>query len=285
MAKACRDLLKAVLAEAGFSNEEERAGNAKANGRRRTLIDLGFGCGDQTIYLMSETPVRPQDRDWWDAREYCVKFDYYVGITKDPLQACYANDSVDKLHAETVTSSGHDVGVISLVCADAASPASWNNQVKRRIDNALKDSPDCWMLALDTAYHFSPSRWPVIQYAHTQLRASFMAFDLCLSPSATITQKLVLRVLTAFMGAPWANFSTMDEYKQKLVEVGYSADAIKIVDISEHVFTPLACYLAEQDSRLKMMGLGIGTFSVAKSLFAWWGRSSVIRGVIVVARR
>ncbi|KAH7083257.1 hypothetical protein BKA63DRAFT_148635 [Paraphoma chrysanthemicola] len=284
MAEACRDLLKAVLAEAGIA-DDSKAADVKDEHVQRTLIDLGFGCGDQTIYLMSDVPPRPQDRGWWDDREHCVKFDHYVGITKDPVQAKYATKGVDDLYAATKTPSGREVGVISLFCEDAADPSSWSPQVKKRIDDSLKGSPECWMLALDTAYHFSPSRWPVIRHAYTQFRASFMAFDLCLSPSITFKQKLALRGLTALMGAPWANFGTSDEYKQKLSAVGYSADNIKIVDISEHVFGPLAQHLAEQDSKLKMLGLGIGNFSVAKSLFAWWGRSGVVRGVVVVARK
>jgi hypothetical protein len=257
--------------------------------RPRLLVDLGFGCGDQTIYLMSETPVRSSDRDWWDEQGSYVHFDQYVGITMDPVQARYAQE-----HVEEMKTSGKLNGYseqekenasISLFCADAAKPTSWSAQVRESIEHTSADGLERWVLALDTAYHFSPSRWPLIKHAHKHLHASFMAFDLCLSPAATSTQKLTLRILTTLMGAPWANFVTPDDYRQKLVEAGYSNDDIKIVDVSEHVFAPLAHYLEEQDSRLKSLGLGIGSFSVAKSLFGWWGRSGVVRGVVVVARR
>ena len=40
-----------------------------------------------------------------------------------------------------------------------------------------------------------------------------------------------------------------------------------------------------EDKRLKMLGLGIGSFGVAKRMFGWWGRSGVVRGVVVVAKR
>ncbi|KAF2036578.1 hypothetical protein EK21DRAFT_19079, partial [Setomelanomma holmii] len=275
MAEACRDLLKAVLKEAGLPKVTERAGSAKSERRRRTLIDLGVGCGDQTIYLMSDNPVRPEDRE----------FDHYVGMTKDLAQSRYAKGAVDELYLRGIEAGDDKIlSAISLFCADATSPTSWDRQVKLSIDDGLKDSPECWMLALDTAYHFTPSRWPTIKHAYTHFRASFMAFDLCLSPTATATQKLVLRFLTALMGAPWANFGTPEEYRQSLIDVGYSADAITIVDISEHVFAPLASHLADQDSALKKLGLSIGSFNVAKSLFGWWGRSGVVRGIIVVAR-
>jgi hypothetical protein len=52
-----------------------------------------------------------------------------------------------------------------------------------------------------------------------------------------------------------------------------------------NVFTPLATFLGEQDRRLKMLGLGIGSFGVAKKMFGRWGRTGVVRGVIVIAKR
>jgi hypothetical protein len=291
MAEACRDLLKVVLGEAGFSGEIDNAEMRTGTRRRKLLIDLGFGCGDQTVYLMSTTPVRSSDHDWWDEREPCGRFDHYVGITQDAVQARYASERVGELKASPVSLPRSDDDeeyqrpITSVFCGDAAKPESWSTQIQDSIERASPEESERWVLALDTAYHFSPSRWPVIRNAHTQLHASFMAFDLCLSPTATVTQKLVLRVLTTFMGAPWVNFVTPDEYRGKLVETGYAKGAIKIVDVSEHVFAPLAQYLDAQDARLKTLGLGIGSFNVAKSLFGWWGRSGVVRGVVVVAKR
>jgi hypothetical protein len=87
------------------------------------------------------------------------------------------------------------------------------------------------------------------------------------------------------MGAPWANFVTPQEYREKLIQAGYQKDAIAITDISEHVFTPLAAFLGEQDRRLKTLGLGIGSFGVARTMFGWWGRTGVVRGVIVIAKK
>jgi hypothetical protein len=291
LAKACRDLLKKVLAEAGFEKEIDRADKRKGTRKKRMLIDLGIGCGEQAIYLMSEGPVRPCDHDWWDEREHCVQFEHYIGITNDATQAGYASKRVQELESSGKVAGRGEEGnprcYISIFSADAASPTNWNENIRASIESALaeKQCPERWVLALDTAYHFSPSRWPLIKYAHKHLQASFMAFDLCLSPTATFKQKLVLRILTKLMGAPWPNFGTPDDYRRNLVEAGYSKESIKLVDVSERVFAPLAQYLDEQDFRLKTLGLGIGSFSVAKSLFAWWGRSGVVRGVIVIARR
>jgi hypothetical protein len=205
------------------------------------------------------------------------------------VQARYASERVEELGArersDSRSKSASKTPSISLFCADAAIPTSWNEQIKGCIDRAVEETQEHWVLALDTAYHFSPSRWPLVTYTCSSLDASFMTFDLCISPTATVTQRLVLRLLTALMGAPWASFVTPNDYRRKLVECEYSEDSISIKDVSHRVFTPLSRYLVEQDARLQTMGLSIGSFRVARSLFAWWGRTGVVQGVIVVARR
>jgi hypothetical protein len=59
LAVACRYLLEVVLSEAGFSRDTERVGIEDGTRRTKCLIDPGFGCGNQTMYLMSEAPVLP----------------------------------------------------------------------------------------------------------------------------------------------------------------------------------------------------------------------------------
>ncbi|KAF1922558.1 uncharacterized protein M421DRAFT_77820 [Didymella exigua CBS 183.55] len=267
LAEACRDLLNLVLAEAGFSKEE-------ISHRSRCLVDVGFGCGEQTIHLMSGKPIRPCDKLWWDGEDHQVYFDHYIGITQDKAQHQYAEMRVGELKKEKV----------KVFCADASKPWLWDENLCRASHAAQNVTQEAWLLALDTAYHFSPSRWVLFHHMSRYYAASIMAFDLCLSPTATTSQKIVLRVLTTLMGAPWANFDTPEAYRQKLTGLGYPADAIKIVDISEHVFAPLAEYMEEQDCRLKILGLGLGSFQAAKWLFRWWGRAGLVRGVVVVAK-
>ncbi|KAJ4984179.1 hypothetical protein SVAN01_10350 [Stagonosporopsis vannaccii] len=267
LAEACRDLLNLVLAETGISNNE-------AAHRSRCLIDVGFGCGEQTIHLMSEGPVRPSDRLWWDEEQHRVFFDQYVGMTQDSSQCQYAQGRVEELDKDN----------IRLFCADASKPHMWSEQLRTAVQRAHASSQETWLLALDTAYHFSPSRWVLIKYMCKTFGASFMAFDLCLSPHATFTQTVSLRVLTTLMGAPWVNFITPQEYRRKLVGAGYADDDIKMVDVSDHVFAPLAQYMENQDRRLKMLGFGLKSFQVARWLFEWWGRTGVVRGIVVIAK-
>lgn len=290
MAEAGRDLLKAVLKEAGLSGNPENTQNVQHSGfNGRCLVDLGFGCGDQTVYLMSPVPIRPTDTAWWDKKEAIPLFDRYIGITNDTTQARYASMRIDelKLNAKFLEQrqSKKETSSILLYCGDAAKPASWGEDLRQDIYSAVDGVSERWVLALDTAYHFSPSRWPLITHARNRLKASFMAFDLCLSPDATFSQRVMLRLLTSLMGAPWMNFVTISGYRQKLIECGYSDDSITITDISEQVFMPLSNYMEQQDTRLKSLGLGLGGLSLAKTMFAWWGRTGIVRGVIIAARR
>jgi hypothetical protein len=291
MAEACRDLLNAVLTDAGLMHTSDATQSLPKRHSSKSIIDLGFGCGDQTIYLMSDSPVRSCDQAWWDDRDGRPRFDQYIGITKDPTQHQYALERVQELtsrnprQVSTPSNSSNPAPKITLFCADAAAPHAWTQDLRSTLTSARETTDEHWVLALDTAYHFAPSRWPLIQHAFTHLDASFMAFDLCLSPRATAAQKLALRVLTALMGAPWANFVTPEEYRRRLVDIGYADAAVRVRDVSEDVFAPLAGYLGEQDRRLKGLGLGIGSFRVARWMFAWWGRTGVVRGVVVVARR
>lgn len=268
LAEACRDLLKLVLCEAGISNADGR-------GHLRCLIDVGFGCGEQTVYMMSEKPLRPSDKLWWDDEHGDALFGSYVGITKDESQCRYAQDRVSEMKRCN----------IDLFCADASRPQTWDEQILARLVEGMGPEPyEMWLLALDTAYHFSPSRWGVIRHAHHNFNASFMAFDLCVSPTASLLEKVQLRVLTTLMGAPWANFDTPAAYRQRLRDIGYQDAEIQTIDVSEHVFTPLAKHLEDQHRRLRMLGMGLGSFQAARWLFKWWGNSGVVRGVVVVAK-
>jgi hypothetical protein len=267
LAEACRDLLNLLLAEAGFSKDT-------ASDRSRCLIDVGFGCGEQTIHLMSEKPIRLYDKLWWDDEDHRVYFDHYIGITKDKSQHQYAQQRVDEMRKDNV----------SVFCADASTPWLWSEDLFQTSRKAQNITHETWCLALDTAYHFSPSRWVFFHHMSRYYTASVMAFDLCLSPTATRSQKIVLRILTTLMGAPWANFDTPEGYRQKLIGLGYPEDGIKIIDISDHVFAPLSEFMEEQDRNLKIIGYGLGDFQAAKWLFRWWGNTGLMKGVVVIAK-
>lgn len=226
---------------------------------------MGFGCGDQTMYLTQDAPGRR------------ALVNRYVGITLNPVQKEYARR---RLNGESPD--------LRLFCADAARPESWDSELREAVMALAHrgSDTDCqlWLLALDTLYHFHPSREPLFAYARKELNASIMAFDLILSDSTTWLQRLILRVVCLLGSTPWSNFVRADAYRDMLVRAGYDRDKIEIHDISERVFPGIAEYIQRQDAELRPFGLGVGRFGVAGRLFGWWGRSGVVSGVIVVAR-
>ncbi|KAF2020650.1 hypothetical protein BU24DRAFT_416328 [Aaosphaeria arxii CBS 175.79] len=278
LAQASRNLLSEVLKTAGF----DRARSSQPP-QKKTLIDLGVGCGEQTVYLNSQSPIRESDITWWDDQKYVERFDTYIGITVDKTQFRYAEQRLQECIQQTKGDPLSEKRQLRLFCADAAQPDRWNLDLQQQVLNATKDGDENWVMALDTLYHFAPSRWPVIEYASRVLGASFMAFDLCLADEASGIDRALLRALTSLMRAPWANFSTMDEYRSKLHKAGYSD--VKLRDVTERVFGPLVTFLGDHDQKLQSFGSGLGQFHVAKWMFGWWARSGIMRGVIVVARR
>lgn len=288
LATASRALLSEVLKTAGFESNRQSAGDLTITDGSRCLIDLGVGCGDQTVYLMSPQAIRKSDELWWGFKSYKTCFESYIGLTLDPKQFQYALERVQELHRAPVilqSFGNHRTGIqnTKLFCIDAARPDKWDHELKKHIHTAVTEADESWVLALDTLYHFSPSRWPIITYVSNTLEASFMAFDLCLADHVSFPQFVLLRILTSLMGAPWANFVTQDEYHRKLVEAGYHD--ITMRDITDHVFAPLNAFLEDQDRTLRVIGYSLGPFHAAKWMFGWWARTGIIKGVIVVARR
>lgn len=256
-----------------------------------TLIDLGFGCGDQTIYLTQHlnSATTTPSADNINEKPVRYLFDNYVGLTISPSQFSFARDRLDS-YPELVRNR------VRLFCEDAAKPNSWGRDVHDAITNIptkqqgtdAASSPlkqTTWILALDTLYHFSPSRKPIFCHAFEELHASLMAFDLLLSDKLSTWDLILLRIVSLFTATPFSNFLTITQYKDQLMAAGYKSSQIEIRDISENVFSGIASFIEKRDRELKSIGLGIGRYSVAGKVFGWWARSGIIRGCIVVARR
>ncbi|KAF2431145.1 hypothetical protein EJ08DRAFT_200485 [Tothia fuscella] len=287
---ACKELLKEVLEAAGFLTPVGHVKPLRA-AKRTTILDLGFGCGDQSLYIISKlmrTPLELSLMDEAMARRSINRgVDAYVGITLDPTQFTFAQERL-KVKGKL----SHPL--VHIFCADAGRTRTWPAELIKRVKALSMPSPtakegeddvDCWVLALDTLYHFKPSRNPIFQYAHQELDASIMAYDIILSDNQSLLTRFVLHILGLFMGVPLFNFMTEREYRAKLVSAGYEDERIEIRDISEHVFAPLTKFLVRREKVLKKFGWGLGKLKAAKWLFGWWARSKVVKGVIVIARK
>ncbi|PHH84504.1 hypothetical protein CDD83_1835 [Cordyceps sp. RAO-2017] len=270
--EACLGLLRETLKTAGLLG---RGAKESANPRRAlSVLDLGFGCGDQTLALARLV----QPRSSHDFR--------YVGLTLDRSQH---QTALRRLHRELPSSS--DVGpslessCFHLYRADAAKPDSWSPDIRDAV-RALADPdfPDRWLLALDCLPFFSPSRKPVFRHAARELDANVLAFDLILNEKASRWHKFLARLVGWVLGCPWRALLTEDEYRAEMRSCGYDEGLVLVRDVSDDVFAGIANYLRRQEEALSLYGISIGGFKLTGHLFEWFDRSRVVKAAIVVGR-
>lgn len=269
------------------------------------VLDVGCGCGDQSLYLMGlkkkESPVagasgtsfdtgpvirhRP-GRDAQQKQSHRL-LDSYIGITLEPAQARLAQQRVRaEFHDPENSSSSRPTAEI--FCADAANPPNWSAPLQASISDMAASAKDpstaTWLLALDAMYHFRPSRVPILHFARNTLHASLMAFDLILADSVSWRERLLLRLVCWLTGSPFGNFISQSEYIDLLVAAGYDPSQIEIRDVSRHVFKGLADFLGRRVEEARPFGIKMGKFRAARVVFDWWANSGIVRGVVVVAR-
>lgn len=239
------------------------------------MLDLGFGCGDQTIAMteLVQAAKRPSFR--------------YVGITLDPAQLQTARRRVDRAVA---LDHGTEVGGLSqdsfkLFQANAAKPETWSRAIRSSVDS-LTDTvfSERWVLALDCLYYFSPSRKPIFELAAGMLDAHFMAFELILDDDASRWNTFLVRLVGLVMGCPLYTFLTETQYRKQLVECGYDEERIEILDISDDVFAGVSGYLRKQDTALSQYGISLGGYKLGGRLFEWFDRTRVVKAAVMVAR-
>ncbi|KAL3479998.1 hypothetical protein BJX99DRAFT_45520 [Aspergillus californicus] len=303
---ACAALLDQVLITAGLIDEAGGAVNHPP-GRRLRLLDVGIGCGDQSLRVLGykRKCVVGREGEEKDEKHEESLFDSYVGITSLPVQAEYATKRVEDIIIWREKETGTEIEDekhgpekqaprlrARIFCADAAKPSSWSTEIHPLLNPNLEtkgkeEEDSTWLLALDTLYHFTPSRTPLFKYTNSTLTANIMAFDLLLpSTPLSLIQRILLRLLCLITRTPYSNFLTREQYTALLVAAGYDESKISFRDISGDVFSGIAGYIRKRQEMLRMYGMGggMGKFKGAKVVFGWWARTGVVRGVIVVAR-
>ncbi|KAK9474876.1 S-adenosyl-L-methionine-dependent methyltransferase [Dipodascopsis tothii] len=225
---------------------------AAALGPADRLLDIGVGCGDQTLL-------------------YAPQVAAYTGVTSLDAQAAVAARRCKGLaHA-------------ALYTLDASRPQSWPAA-------ALERAADCnKIVALDCLYHLAPDRREFLTYAHSLLAAggAFAAADLVRGDSPSFLQQLGLRVVCAFAHTPVANFVTVADYVRLLESCGFTAAAgwtVSVEDVSADVFDGLARFIKRRDASLGAH-LQFKPYSSFAKVLAWWARSGVVRSVVVTVRK
>lgn len=271
------------------------------------LIDVGIGCGDQSLYLTSKSyQLEPQienrapdslNTDLPTDKSTAVPLFYsYVGVNITPSQVNLARQRLLQASKQASAMPGHFTPDIKIFEADAAKPSSWKFELKEAILMNSRETPSdpqtlrhvqkhTWLLALDTLYHFKPSRKPLFECAFTEMQASIMAFDLLLGESPSFWDKLYLRLICLVSGMPWSNFMSKTEYESMLVDAGYQRDQILMEDVSENVFSGIASFIKTREEQLKIYGMSLGKYKGPGEIFDWWAKSGVVRGYVIVAHR
>ncbi|KAL7272642.1 hypothetical protein RUND412_004543 [Rhizina undulata] len=259
-AVACKNLLLYLLRESGILNE-----------KRVDILDLGFGCGEQTTVVVEELA------------KHGVELGKYVGITINQKQFRFARARIEGGQIRDKKDR------IFLFHGDAADPNSWAGEVKVATEN--KESGfggvSRWTIALDTLYHFQPSRENIFSYL-SRNRCSILAFDLLLSPQPlSVFQRVLLRIICFLGQIPRSNLLTPAQYKARLIAAGYSETDVRIIDISPHVFPGLECFIKEQGKRVREAGIegGWSKFSAVGKMVGWWARTGVVSGCVVIAKK
>ncbi|KAK2038775.1 hypothetical protein LZ31DRAFT_588155 [Colletotrichum somersetense] len=264
--QACRALLHKVLAEAGVLKPEHPT-------RRLAVLDLGIGCGDQSLELARLV----RQSSWGEYR--------YVGLTLNPSQFRVA---VEKPFREFQKPASSDES-IQVFQGDAARPDTWGADIKSATEALTDERPAGdqarWVLGLDSLYHFSPDRRRIFAYAAREFDASLVAFDILLSDTASVRQRLLVKLIGVAMGAPARAFITESEYKRQLCEAGYDGRRVRFRDITDDVFSGLVDHIRAQEEALRPFGISMGKWKVVGRVFDWIARSKVLRATIVVAQR
>lgn len=268
--QATAALLQEILKMAGLTDEGADTTGAASSPRGLSVLDVGFGCGDQTLELIRVV----QAENWGSFR--------YVGLTNNEYQVQAASS---RIYPEVAKSGQIETEALSLLHANAALPRAWKPPIRREVESLAGEGfTDRWFLALDCLYHFSPSRKPILTYAAQHLGANFMAFDLILNEAASTRDVLAVRAVGVMMGCPVRTFLTEQQYREQLVECGYDGSSITIRNISDHTFPGVVKFLEDQERALSQYGISLGGYKLAGRLFDWFGRSRVVKASIVVAR-
>ncbi|BFZ64684.1 hypothetical protein YB2330_005836 [Saitoella coloradoensis] len=232
-----------------------------APGRRDTVLDLGTGCGTQSIHLLKS-----------------YAFESYTSITSHPAQNRVAKRQLAKRYANGTTGCGTRIRV---VLGDAANPPP-----------EILSKSYTKILALDCAYHFPGPRRRFFERMHGLLDqdhgGTFALTDIILGDTTSISllNKLKMRALCVLvLGVPWVNMIPLHEYKAALVGAGFAVEDIEILDITDDVFAPFAAWITSTSAAAVDSQRGWRMYKIFARVLRWWAENGVVRFIVVRARK
>ncbi|KAF9210112.1 hypothetical protein BGZ49_005508 [Haplosporangium sp. Z 27] len=233
--------------------------------RASHILDVGFGCGDQDVYMAQL--YQPAQ---------------ITGITIEAIQHHAAQELIKR-----TSTPGTE---IQLHVADAS-----------RLPEFLESTPTIFskaqsylnhhfthVVSIDSAYHYN-TRAQFLKNASQVLlpdigRLALADMILAKPAPTSILGNAVFKAVFGAMEVPVVNMKTMDEYKQDLVDAGFVD--IEIECIEDRVFSGLAQYIQNQTGRLGGLvkpGVNWTYWGLCKGLW-WLDRSKWLHFVVVKAR-
>ncbi|KAG0329012.1 hypothetical protein BGZ99_003642 [Dissophora globulifera] len=255
---ACKALVEKVTSQIGIQHDSH-------------ILDVGFGCGDQDIYMAQlYQPAR------------------ITGITIEPIQHHAAQELVKRTRTPGTE--------IQLYVADASNlpeflestPSVFGTSKVTAAATATGSRQFTHVISIDSAYHYNTRA----QFLHNASRVlapntgRIAMADMILAkpaPTSGFGRKIFETIFSA-VEVPVVNMKTMEAYKQDLMDAGFVD--IEIECVEDQVFSGLAAYIENQTGRLGGLvkpGVNWSYWGLCKGL-RWLDRSKWLHFVIVKAR-
>lgn len=244
-AQACADLADRTVA--GLSLRPDT-----------TLIDVGFGCGDQVLRWIGTYGVREVH-----------------GLNLSYSQTALARESL--------VAAGHAATAERLEQGSATDLYAWWT---RRAGAGVKAGA---VVALDCAYHFAPARRVFLRQAASVLRGGgqLAMSDVVLArPDLSLRQRAVLAGMARLSRIPADNLLTAQAYRLQVARAGFEIERFE--DLTAGVFTPFGEWLERYRAALHpaiRRGIGWTKYRATAAFLRWAEAERVLRYVVCTARR
>lgn len=242
-----------------------------------SILELGCGCAEAALYLLNNNSDQIAS---------------YVGLNINGPQARLCEARLEDWKAGH-TEKGATGKVIRAFRADAAQPSTWSKELTDSVNTAMLSNapsiqghPNRWLVAIDSMYHFKAGREAILTHGRERFGTSLIAADFIKVDKLNTFQRWLLYLTLDGLQIPWKTTLTRQEYIEMLVRCGYDRDSIQITDITEHVFTHYADFMAEKRKRWEEIGGSVEAmrpFTFFGWVMRYWGWAGTLRSIVVVA--
>ncbi|TPX31836.1 hypothetical protein SmJEL517_g04899 [Synchytrium microbalum] len=180
--------------------------------KAHTLVDFGYGCGDQDNWLSTNYPNLS-----------------ITGVTLEPSHVSAARSRFRSPN-------------LSFLIGDAADPSTWRDEYKSAVP--VKPEQFDAALSLDSAYHYNTRKaWLAITYGMLRKGGRLAIGDIIIGPGAqsSFWNRCVVNLFCILAGVPMDNLISEDVYKRNLEDVGFVE--VQVVNISDQVLPGMSKFL------------------------------------------